>query len=70
MSYMPFLGGRRICLGKTFAEVNSRIVGPAIFGQFDFEFVDPGDKLKKKAFNLNLQKEPEVYLKVKLAPDF
>ena len=45
MSFMPFLGGKRICLGKTFAEVNSRIVGPAIFSQFNFEFVDPADKL-------------------------
>ena len=40
MSFVPFLGGKRICLGKTFAEVAARLVGPGLFYQFDFEFVN------------------------------
>jgi cytochrome P450 len=40
MSFGPFLGGKRICLGKTFVETMSKIIGPTIFAHFDFEFVD------------------------------
>lgn len=41
MSYGPFLGGRRICLGKTFAENIGKCILAMIFMQFDFEFKDP-----------------------------
>jgi len=41
MSFGPFLGGKRICLGKTFAETISKIIGPTILAHFDFEFEDP-----------------------------
>lgn len=40
MSFGPFLGGKRICLGKTFIETVSKIIGPTILQNFDFEFVD------------------------------
>jgi len=30
MSFGPFLGGKRICLGKTFVETMSKIIGPSI----------------------------------------
>jgi cytochrome P450 len=30
-SFGPFLGGKRICVGKTFAEIVSKIVTPIIF---------------------------------------
>mmetsp|Transcript_46480 Transcript_46480/g.34138 ORF Transcript_46480/g.34138 Transcript_46480/m.34138 type:complete len:125 (+) Transcript_46480:205-579(+) len=39
-SFCPFLGGARICLGKTFAEMATRVVGPKFIHNFDFEFVD------------------------------
>jgi cytochrome P450 len=39
MSFSPFLGGKRICLGKSFAEIISRIIVPAIIYQFNFDFV-------------------------------
>lgn len=41
MSFSPFLGGKRICLGKTFAELVSKIVGPSMLNLFNYEFVDP-----------------------------
>lgn len=37
-AFVPFLGGKRICLGKTFIEVVSKISGPSILSHFDFEF--------------------------------
>lgn len=36
MAYSPFFGGKRICLGKTFAETMSKIIGPSLIGSFDF----------------------------------
>jgi cytochrome P450 len=67
MSFVPFLGGKRICIGKTFAEVAARLVGPSIFSQFDFDFVNPEDKIQKKPNNFTLQEEPSVTLKISLA---
>jgi cytochrome P450 len=40
MSFGPFLGGKRICLGKTFVETISKIISPTIIANFDFEYVD------------------------------
>jgi len=39
-SFTPFMGGRRVCLGKTFAEVTIRFTVPLLFWHFDFAFVD------------------------------
>ena len=40
-AFTPFMGGKRICLGKTFAEVTIRFTVPLLFHAFDFEFVNP-----------------------------
>ena len=37
-AFVPFLGGKRIFIGKTFIEVISKISGPTILGHYDFEF--------------------------------
>ena len=50
MAFSPFLGGKRICLGKTFVETISKIVGPTLLGHFDYEFVDK-KYLKEKPQN-------------------
>ncbi len=39
-SFQPFLGGRRICLGKTFAEVVAKFIIPAFLCRMDFEMAD------------------------------
>jgi cytochrome P450 len=36
----PFLGGKRICVGKTFVETISKIIGPTLLAHFDYEFID------------------------------
>ena len=43
-SFSPFLGGSRICIGKTFIEVVSKMTLPTLLSHFVFEFgkdVDP-----------------------------
>jgi cytochrome P450 len=34
MSFIPFSGGKRVCIGKTFAEVTVKTVIPLIFKAF------------------------------------
>ena len=47
MSFGPFLGGRRICLGKTFAESILKCILPVILTQIDFEFDDKDLQYRK-----------------------
>jgi len=67
MSFGPFLGGKRICLGKTFVETVSKITGPSILANFDFEFLDKQDSVKKPANNMMSKHEPQVFVKVSKA---
>ena len=39
-SFMPFSAGQRVCLGKTFAEINLRLLALHLTETFDFEFKD------------------------------
>ena len=38
LTFTPFLGGKRICIGKTFAEVTTRFTIPLLYYHLDFEF--------------------------------
>ena len=38
LAFNPFLGGKRVCLGKSFAEMSTRLTIPMLFYFFDFEF--------------------------------
>ena len=37
-SFMPFSAGQRVCLGKTFAEINLRLLSLHLTETFDFEY--------------------------------
>ena len=39
-SFSPFLGGMRICLGKTFVESVSKVMLPVLLTKFEFELPD------------------------------
>ena len=66
MSFAPFFGGKRICLGKTFAETISKIISPSLLAHFDFEFEDPSYMTKEKpSNNLACLHEPVIMIKVK-----
>lgn len=43
-SFSPFLGGQRICIGKTFIEVVSKLSLPVLLQHFKFEFVEGVDR--------------------------
>jgi cytochrome P450 len=66
MSYGPFLGGRRICLGKTFAEAFAKSVLSVIITQLDFDFVDADVRDVNPANNF-FDKEPIYRMKASLA---
>jgi len=40
MAFCPWLGGKRICFGKTFAEANMKILAIYMAENFDMSFVD------------------------------
>ena len=40
LAFTPFMGGKRVCLGKTFAEVTVRFTVPLLYHYLDFEFVN------------------------------
>lgn len=64
MSFSPFLGGKRICLGKTFAEMVSKLIGPTMLNEFDYEFVDKKIYTEKPLNTLAVVNQPVVMVKV------
>jgi cytochrome P450 len=42
-SFSPFLGGQRICIGKTFIEAVSKFTVPSLLYHFQMEFTDDVD---------------------------
>ena len=53
-SFSPFLGGMRICIGKTFVEAVSKFVIPSMLSHFKWEFPDGVDKDKYEYPHNNL----------------
>lgn len=64
LSFNPFLGGQRICLGKTFAEITLKYSLPLYHHFFDFEFVEEKHKEKMLEFNLGGMTQPVVPIKM------
>jgi len=65
MSFMPFLAGKRVCVGKTFAENSIKVVIPLIMKAFTkMEFVNPTFYKKRPVNNTSLTKRPEIYLRL------
>lgn len=64
MSFGPFLGGKRICLGKTFVETMSKIISPTILYNFDFSFADEKSMEKKPENNTTSLYEPEIMVNI------
>jgi cytochrome P450 len=48
LAFTPFMGGKRVCLGKTFAEVTVRFTLPLLYHHLNFEFVDHEEQTKYK----------------------
>ena len=65
-SFSPFLGGTRICIGKTFIEAVSKLTTPVLLANFDFDFeegVDP-QKFEYPHNNLSAMKQPDVKVRI------
>ena len=52
LTFNPFLGGKRGCIGKTFAEVVIRYTVPILYYHFDFEMSDPAQRKNKPTVNV------------------
>lgn len=50
MSFTPFMGGKRICLGKSFVDIAIRFIVPLLYFHLDFEFVDHEAQSATKAY--------------------
>jgi len=52
-SYAPFLGGHRICLGKTFAETVAKKLIAMILKLYKLEHADP--EMKRTTFSFDIK---------------
>ena len=67
LAFTPFMGGKRVCLGKTFAEVTIRFTVPMLYHHFDFEFVNPIEQINnKEPYSAGGLKEIEIPMKLKI----
>lgn len=62
LSFTPFLGGKRVCLGKTFAEVTVKFTVPLMYHYMDFEFVNADQK--KERYSYGGQREIDLPMRV------
>ena len=58
LSFTPFMGGKRMCVGKTFAEIAVKFTIPMLYHCFDFELVDP--TIEKPHYSLGCLKELDL----------
>ena len=65
-SFLPFSAGKRVCFGKTFAEMNLKIVTVYLSQYFDFEMVDKQYKANNYPM-LNIGMSKTVPIEVKFS---
>jgi len=63
-SFSPFLGGSRVCLGKTFAELTLKFTIPLWYHAFDFELVKEEHKKKQPYVHLGATKAGLIPIKL------
>jgi cytochrome P450 len=64
--FNPFLGGKRICLGKSFADVAFRYTIPLIFYHMNMEFVKPEQADFKQKYMIGGSEELVLPLKLSI----
>jgi len=62
LSFIPFTTGKRICIGKTFAEQVVRYTTVLFLYHFDLEYADPADMKRPKPGNNALLPKPPKYM--------
>lgn len=63
-AFNPFLGGKRMCIGKTFAEVVVRFTLPILYYHLDFELSNPEHRVNKPRLSAACLKAPTIMAKV------
>ncbi len=64
MSFVPFMGGKRVCFGKTFAEISGRLVTTMLVNAFQFEFVEERFQTEFPHFSVMATKDVDVYVRL------
>jgi cytochrome P450 len=65
MSFIPFLGGKRVCLGKKFAENAFKVIVPLILKAYkDLEFVNPAHCKQNHPHNVTLFNRPVIKIRL------
>jgi cytochrome P450 len=66
LAFTPFMGGKRICLGKTFAEITTKFTVPLLYYHFDFDYVDSKHREQKPLYTLGGLKRSHIPLLMKI----
>ncbi len=65
MSFVPFLGGKRICVGKTFAELVAKSILPIILCQLSIDIPADSDlAVDQKPSLSHFSNMPNYYVQV------
>ena len=69
MSFLPFLVGKRICMGRTFAETAFMSIMPIMLKAFNQSgkigrFINPDHYANKSSNNSMLELRPEIFIKL------
>ena len=64
--FNPFLGGKRICMGKSFADVAFRYTIPLIFYHMEMEFAADFDADKKQRYMIGGKEELKLPMKLSI----
>ena len=62
MAFGPFLGGQRICLGKSLAELMARFTIPLMMWHYEFSHVDQKQKENKPLMNISGMKDCQILM--------
>ena len=65
-SWMPFNGGKRVCFGKTFAEVVLKVICTMMAQTFDYEWVEKGKYSNESMPQIVMNQSNYPTLRVKL----
>ena len=63
LSFGPFLGGQRVCLGKTFAEYMVRFTVSILLWHYEFELVDENQIADKPKMNIGGRERSKIMVK-------
>ncbi|CDW76725.1 cytochrome p450 [Stylonychia lemnae] len=64
LSFIPFIGGKRICLGKTFSEYTFKIIVPLLLSKHKFRLVNQDHITNKPQYDAIMFKKPVIPMRL------